>query len=84
MTSCLLSWSNKHFQKGSTLKEKNLLLGAKILSFKSLPQLKMEANMKIPELQPLKHSQMHYTSIGSLLLMFQSVEVCPVEKYSFM
>ena len=37
VTSCLLPWIAKLFQKGSTLKEKNLLLGANSFLYELSP-----------------------------------------------
>ena len=44
MTSCLLSWKMKSQKNGSTLEEKNLLLGEQILFFKSRPHLEGREN----------------------------------------
>ena len=45
---------NKTFpQRGSTLTGKNFLLGEKILSFKSWPQLIWEVKLKIIKLLPI-------------------------------
>ena len=54
MTSNLLPKMKKPFQKGSTLKGKNLLLEEQILSFKSGPILQRKANIEMIELLPLK------------------------------
>ena len=54
MTSCLFLWRMRLFQRGSTLKGKNLLLGEQILFFNSCPPMRWEAKMKMEELLPLK------------------------------
>ena len=53
MTLSFASLGNKPFQKGSTLKGKNLLLMEQILSSKSLSPLRREAKMIMTELLPL-------------------------------
>ena len=54
MTSCLLLYRMKLFQKGSSLKRKNSLLGEKIIFFKSQPLIIWEAKLNIKELLLLK------------------------------
>ena len=53
----------------STFKEKNLLLGKQILSFKSRPQLRKEANNKMTELLPLNFYLFTIISVISALSM---------------
>ena len=54
VTYCLLSWMTNPSEIWFNLKRKNLLLEEQILSFKSRPQLKREAKMKMTKLLPLK------------------------------
>ena len=51
MISCLLLKTNKHFQRGSTIKEKNLL-EEDILSFKSKLPFEKGGKVKVEELTP--------------------------------